>query len=257
MPHCYDFEGNKHFDLTPKEAKEMGLLFSVTEMHKVLASPGLERWKLNTAIEHTDSFPRRPSETMEAFRKRVIRDMYDGSATDLGTSVHDGIESVLSKQRQMKDVHEDLIPYVKPAVEWFLNKGYDIIDLEKVVINKAEGYAGMADVIAKVPGKDQFFILDWKTTKTIPSSPYPEHLEQVSAYAVAQFGEEMVRDGKVWGCNYYISTSVIDKKTGLPKVKIAPHEPKTLPVNYDNFCKVAELWRIRNNYDPRPGSNRN
>lgn len=255
MPHCYDLQGNKFFDLTPSEAKKQGLLFSVTEMQKVEASPGLERWKLNTAIQHSDEFPRRPSETMQAFQKRILRDMYTDSATDLGTSIHDGIESVLSETKKIGDLHEDLIPYVEPAVTWFLAKGYTIIDLEKVVVNESQGYAGMADVIAKVPDKEEYFILDWKSTRTIPSSPYASHLEQVSAYAVAHFGEEMVREGLVWGCNYYVSTSTLDKKTGLPKVKISPHRPETLPVNYDNFCKVAELWRIRNNYDPRVKSN--
>ena len=256
MGHFYAKDGTPHFDLAPAKAKELGLYFSVTEIQKCEANPGLDRWKLNTAIDTSVKNPMTAHEKIEDYRRRIINAMYaDNSATQLGTDIHDAIEHILDGSRTIDHVSQDLLPYVKPAIEYFQEKEFEVVALEKIVVNVDEGYAGTADCIAKSGDLD--FILDWKSTKTIPSKPYDSHPEQVSAYAVAYFGEDRVMNGEIWGANAYISTSAKDKKTGLAKFRVHSYEPSVLAEAYKRFKIVNNLWRMRNKYDPRkfPGNN--
>lgn len=253
MGHYYDKEGNPHFSVTPKKAKEMGLYWSVTEIQKIEASPGLEVWKLNTAIECAHNNPKKLDEDIKEYQKRIKKSMYEGdSVTNLGTRIHDGIEHVLNGDMALGDVAEDLFPFVKPAVDYFKEKEFEVVDLERIVVNSDQGYAGTCDCIAKTSGGLDF-ILDWKSTKTIPSKPYPSHPEQVSAYAVATFGRDRVMNNEIWGANAYISTSAKDKE-GLAKFRVHSYRPEVLAQAYQNFELICQLWRLRNNYDPRTGS---
>ena len=260
MPHYYSREGVPHFDVTPKVAREMGLLWSVTEIQKVEASPGLDRWKLNTAIQYASENEMHMDEDIKSYQKRVLNGMYEGkSATALGTKIHDAIEKVLSEEMDRGDIDDDLVPFVDPALDYFYEKKFKIIDLERIVVNRDEGYAGTADVIAKTTN-DQDFILDWKSTKTIPSKPYPSHPEQISAYAVAQFGYERVMRGEIWGANAYINTHEVYKrgeKKGQAKFRVHSYRPEELAEAYQRFQIVNELWRIRNNYDARKQNSSN
>lgn len=260
MGHFYAKDGTPHFDVTPKVAMEMGLFYSVTEIQKIEASPGLDRWKLNTAIETASNSPIRDDEDIKAYQRRIIEEMYgDKSATALGTKIHDAIEHVLSGERTREQVSEDLLPFVNPPLDYFEEKGFEVVDLERIVVNENEGYAGTADVLAKTPnGMD--IIMDWKSTKTIPSKPYNSHPEQISAYAVAHFGYDRVMNGEIWGANAYISTSEIYKRgenKGKAKFKVASYKPQELAEAYTRFQIVNELFRIRTGYDPRVSNCRN
>ena len=92
--------------------------------------------------------------------------------------------------------------------------------------------------------------MDWKSTGTIPSKPYASHPEQISAYAVAEYGRDRVMNGEIWGANAYISTKDLDRQ-GLAKFRVHSYKPEELAKSYQNFEKICELWRIRNDYDPR------
>ena len=258
MPHFYSKDGTPHFDVTPAVAKEMGLFYSVTEIQKIEASPGLDRWKLNTAIQTADENPMQEDEDLKTYQRRIIKQMYEGNnATALGTKIHDAIEQVLTETIKREQVDEDLLPYVNPALDYFYEKGFEIQHIEKIVTNEHEAYAGTADVIARTKN-NQDFILDWKSTNTIPSSPYPQQPEQISAYAVAEFGYDRVMAGEIWGANFYISTSSIYKRgehKGKAKFKVSSYNPQELAEAYKRFMLVNELFRARTGYDPRPESN--
>lgn len=254
MGHFYSKEGTPHFDVTPAVAQEMGLFYSVTEIQRIESSPGLDRWKLNTAIQTADENPMKVDEDIKTYQSRIIKTMYENNnATALGTKIHDAIEHVLSGDREREQVDDDLLPYVNPALDYFYDKGFEIVDLEKIVVNRSEAYAGTADVIAKTKS-GQDFILDWKSTNTIPSKPYAQQPEQISAYAVAEYGYERVMNGEIWGANFYISTSSIYKRgehKGKAKFKVSSYRPEELAEAYKRFMVVNELFRIRTGYDPR------
>lgn len=254
MGHFYSKEGVPHFDVTPKKAQEMGLLWSVTEIQRVEHSEGLKQWAINTAIQACADNPQHMDEPFDAYKKRIRGCMYgDNSSLQLGTDIHDAIERVLARGVDLGDITDRLQPFVTPAVNYFMEKGFEVLEVEKIVVNLEEGYAGTADMIARSK-KNQDFILDWKSTGNIPSTPYPNQIEQISAYAVAQFGKERVMDGEIWGANAYIHQEELYKrgdKKGQAKFKVHAYEPKELANAYERFLKVIALWRCRSGYDPR------
>jgi hypothetical protein len=76
MPHCYDREGNPHFDLTPAKAKKEGLYFSVTEIQKIESAPGLEMWKQNSMIAEAYNNGPEKGESLKDFQRRVKNAIY-------------------------------------------------------------------------------------------------------------------------------------------------------------------------------------
>jgi len=254
MGHFYSKEGVPHFDVTPKKAQEMGLYYSVTEIQKLEHNEGISQWKINTAIQCCANNGQEDGESFDDYKRRIKRDMYgDSSSTQLGTDIHNAIERVLSRGVDLGDIEDRLIPYVTPAVNYFLGQEFELISVEKIVTNQKEGYAGTADMIAQSKNK-QDFILDWKTTGNIPSKPYPGQVEQVSAYAVAEFGEDRVLNEEIWGANAYIHQKEfykIGERKGQAKFRVHSYNPETLARAYRGFLKVLDLWRFRTGYDPR------
>ena len=88
----------------------------------------------------------------------------------------------MNGEKKIEDLDSEIRKYVIPAVEYFNDKGFEIIELEKTVVSPL-GYGGTADCIAKAKG-GQLFVLDWKSTKTKGRAglPYSGQPEQVAAY---------------------------------------------------------------------------
>lgn len=257
MGHYYSSEGVPHFDVTPKKAKEMGLFYSVTEILRVLYSQGLETWKINSAIDYCFNNPPNGEIDICDYKKEVKQEMYDDTALSLGTSIHDNIERILRGQLELEDVDKKLQKFVVPCIEYFRGKKFKLHDIEAIVTNSDEGYAGTADIVAETADGDPF-IMDWKSTGTIPSKPYFSQKLQISAYAVATFGLDRVMNHEVWGANAYISTSQVWKRgaeKGKAKFKVMSYEPEVLAESYKSFQMVCALWREIEGYDPRVKDN--
>ena len=253
MAHCYDKDGNPHFNLTPAQAKKEGLFFSVTEHQGILAKKPLELWKLGQHLKTAFKYPPRNGEDEQSFIKRVkgITWKNGGGAAELGTAIHAGIESVLNKEKKVEDLDVDLRKYVAPAIRYFESKKFEILDVEKVVVNEKQGYAGTADAVGKTPcGKK--FILDWKSRKfgNRKVVPYDGQPEQVSAYGAGYFGEDAVKNEEVWGINVFVSTDRFTSD-GESEVVVTSYSPKDMAKNYETFCLVCEIWRRVEKYDPR------
>ena len=150
--------------------------------------------------------PPRDNESEADFVRRVKAARYSrtSGAADLGTSVHQEIESVLDGSKELEDVPDHLYPYVAPAIVYIRKKGFVIEHIEKVVVSMDHTFAGTCDLIGKTKG-GQPFVADWKTKKSQPNkpfSPYNENRWQIASYAAAHFGEEMVQQEKVWGSEF-------------------------------------------------------
>jgi len=251
--HAYDEHGKPHFNVTLAEAKKANLLLSVTEIQKVEAKPALEAWKLNEHIKTCLKNPPLENEEPYNYIKRIKATTFQnsGGAAALGTDVHAATEAVLGGEKTVEDLDSEIRKYVIPAQRYFKEKGFEILDLEKTVVNLKVGYGGTMDCSAKAPG-GQLFCLDWKTTKTKGRSglPYQGQPEQVAAYAAAYFGEDKVAEEQIWGANAYISTDEVDAD-GHAKFKVVSYTPKELAKHWETFQVVADLWRRRERYDPR------
>jgi len=252
MAHYYSAEGLM-YDTDLRQARKDKLFASVTTQQKIEASPGLEVWKQNELLKLTLSHPLLDGEDADNFIRRIKKTHWDLSkdTMELGTRIHDAIHTCLEKNVGVDCIDDDLVPYVSPAINYCREKEFIIKDLEKPLVNVDEAYAGMADCIAETPCGLKF-ILDWKSKKTKPGEkikPYPDQMEQISAYAVAYWGLDAIQRGEVYGINAYISTTeIID---GFARFERCVYEPKDLLDSYEKFQAVCQLWRLRNKYDPR------
>jgi RecB family exonuclease len=115
---------------------------------------------------------------LDAFIKRVLlvdkeQDAEATRARELGTRIHDAIESALNNGIYPNDLE----PYVKPVV-LFANELGTTLATEKIMVG--EGYAGRIDAILD---GNEITVVDFKTTKTLPKESWTEHRLQLAAYA--------------------------------------------------------------------------
>lgn len=280
MPHVYSDDGTPHFHLSAAQAKKEGLFFSVTEHQKVLAKPALEHWKLNEHLKTAHQNPPRGGEDEAAYAKRVkqLNWKNGGGAAALGTKIHEALESVFaleqakqvakaagknledleptSAMKCLGDLDVQMRPFVTPALNWFNEKQFEILEIEKTLVNKDEGYAGTVDLAVLTPcGKKS--VIDWKSRKTAGRKiqAYPENSAQCAAYAAAYFGPEAVENKQCWAANVIIST---DEKSpeGDARFAVITYTPDEVAYHYDTFRMTCELWRRTEGYDPRKERNK-
>lgn len=186
---------------TIKDAREMGLVPSVTSILKVLDKPQLNAWKIEQACLAVLTSPRKDGEDVDSFVHRIlhveeVQDEEARKARDLGSAIHDALAMALAG-----DLYDpDLEPYVKPVVMWRMGVG-SLAWTEKVVVG--DGYAGRADALLDNDTLGVLVLADFKTTGTMPKESYLDHRLQTSAYAAAlgnTGGKRIVT------CNVYIST---------------------------------------------------
>lgn len=277
MPHVYSAEGVPHFHLSAPQAKKEGLFFSVTEHQRILAKPALENWKLAEHLKTAHKNPPHDGEDEAAYLKRVRQLQWKGGggAAALGTRIHEALESVFlnekakqeeeskckdvdanmgSTPKNLQDLDVEMRAYVAPALRWFHDKKFKILEIEKTLVNKEEGYAGTVDLAVLTPcGKKS--IVDWKSRgKTAGRKivAYPGQPEQAAAYAAAYFGPEAVRDRSVWGANVVLSTEETTPE-GEARFTVITYTPEQMAYHYETFCLTCELWRRTEGYDAREG----
>jgi hypothetical protein len=151
---------------------------SVTEINKVLASPGLERWKINEAILAALTLPRDLEDSDEDFIKKVMLDSKEKAtiAADKGTEIHGAIERAF-QGRMVDSQYFELAYHVKDEVL----KRYGADHHWRVEQSFAHplGYGGKVDLNSPcVP-----IVADFKTKEVMPAKVgYDEQVMQLAAY---------------------------------------------------------------------------
>lgn len=164
---------------TVKDAREHGLLPSVTSIIRAAASPALERWKADQLLMAGLTLPRLPDETEKSWISRVWQDSAEQGkkAAEHGSRIHGAIEGhFLGKQPD-----EDMWDYVKGATD-VIKKAFDQQDwsTEKSFAHKGLGFGGKVDLHCNVA------VLDFKGKDgdLVDVACYDEHYMQCAAYAV-------------------------------------------------------------------------
>lgn len=144
--------------------RDYGDVPSVTHIiGATLRNPGLEKWRGGVGNEAADAAMRR--------------------GADFGTAVHDGIEAMLTE--------DDFIPiFADREVNWCVQEYQDwheahvaeVVAIELAFIDTTYGYAGTADLVARLEGEDFLTLIDWKTGKADPRTSESYRL-QTAAYA--------------------------------------------------------------------------
>lgn len=236
-----------------KDAREQKLFPSVTAYTKMLAAPGLERWKMGKVAETCFTNPPHPGEEMGDYVRNMLeKSKEDGmGAADLGTTIHAAIEGKLKGQAYFDHevaLSEEkscmLSELVEPAFSKLQSLNIKVTAAETVLVNPQQGYAGTTDVVFESPyGKG---ILDWKSKRTKPEEPvFPgeTHPMQLAAYWMAHYQDLFFTDALCM--NIYIST------TEPGRVDVVKYDGAQLMESYKDFLCLTRLWRRQNNYDPR------
>ena len=221
---------------TITDARERGLLPSVTTIIKVLNKPGLEVWLREQACLAVLTTPRKEGEPLDEFVHRVlheekVQEQEAEAAADKGTAIHDAIANALAE----KPFEPEWIPYVQAVLPIVKSLGR-LCYTEKVLVG--DGYAGRVDLVQETDR--HIMVLDFKTTKKLPSEAYAEHRMQVAAYCHALGNTESKH---VIGGLLYISTL----EPGMTTLSLLDDWQK----DYEQgFKRALGLWAYMNDYQP-------
>jgi len=247
-------------DTTIADARTMGLLPSVSGITKIMANPGLDRWKQDITIEASLKYAIQSAygdmdEDKLYAEIRAESNKVAGAAADLGVKIHAAIESALGCQQWENQTVEladgkqvELKELVDPALAKLEELGINIVETEKVVTCSSHGYAGQMDVSyvhGNVAG-----VLDFKSTKTKPTKKIEVRQGQSMQIAAYHYACWSSRDKPHFqpnhqGINLYIST------TEIGRVDVVKYDAAELAKQWDGFLACLTLWRLQNNYDPR------
>lgn len=135
-------------------------------------------------------------------------------AADIGSKFHDFAER-LSLGQEIGTPDLDVRAHVEAFQKWLEQARPDFEAVELVVFNEHFEYAGTLDAIVKLPGKEGYGVVDYKTSA---KGPYPDVALQLAAYRAAQFG--VLKDDTVVKLPEPITWGAV--------LKVVPPEPAQL-----------------------------
>ena len=247
--HWYSQDGAPQHGATLRDARKLNLLPSPTTiLSTTVKSAGLETWKQEQLLISAFSLPREPGEDDNDFAKRVVADskVATKSAAELGTRVHDGVESILTGKPYDKS-----IPQLVVFEEW----AKDNIDshewTERVQVNLDVAVAGRADALvtfkgnaAEVAGSDPVLV-DWKTQKM--------KINRKGAYVPAYYDKWILQLAFYSYCEMVpppcVSVVINTMEAQPPLLKLWTNEERDAA--WAAFQNAAELWFYLKNYKPK------
>lgn len=239
--------------------------WSVTTLIGALDKPALLYWAAEQtalqAVAVAGTLERRVAEEGEEAVVKWLRDARFRkprgvrSATELGTAVHDAIESyALSGTRPTVD--DEVLPFLDAFDRWAQVWQPKYLAAEAAVYNRTYGYAGTLDAIVELDGMS--LIVDTKTTRSDvdsrgnPSTPYPEVALQLAAYRHAELlATFRARRTEIMRRRYYLISEVeVEECVPMPAVDgaavihITPNRCTAYPVRADDAVFQAFLFTM-------------
>ena len=247
--HWYSQDGAPRYGATLREARKEQLLPSPTTiLGLTVKSEGLETWKQEQLLISAMSLPRNMGEDATDFAKRVMADskVATRSAAELGTRVHDGIESILSGKTYDKGIPQ-LVEFDKWANENI--NGYEWT--ERVQVNLDVGVAGRADALvtfkgdaAEIVGSEPVLV-DWKTQKM--------KLNRKGVYTPAFYDKWILQLAFYSYCELVpppcVSVVINTMQAQPPVLKRWDEEERDRA--WAAFQSAATLWFYLKNYQPK------
>ena len=219
-------KNGKERNSTVKDAREHGLLPSVTTIIGCAAKPALDVWKQQQAILAALTLPRLEGESEEDWLSRVVSDSKETAkqAAERGTQIHGVIEAFY------EGIYiPELPPYVR-AVENAINEhfGSQLWISEKSFAYG--GFGGKCDLVAK-----SGFVVDFKTTeKDLDKLDYFfDHQMQLSAY---RMGFEMPK----------ARCAIVYVNALQNKAKLVEIPEDDLRIGWECFTHLLAFYRAKN-----------
>ena len=224
-------KNGKERNSTVKDAREHGLLPSVTTIIGCASKPALDVWKQQQAILSALTLPRLEGESEEDWLSRVVSDSKETAkqAAERGTQIHGVIEAFY------EGIYiPELPPYVR-AVENAINEhfGSQLWMAEKSFAYG--GFGGKCDLISKSHQKSDGFVIDFKTTeKDLDKLDYYfDHQMQLSAY---RQGFEMPK----------ARCAIVYVNALQNKAKLVEIPDDDLRIGWDCFTHLLAFYRAKN-----------
>jgi len=219
-------KNGKERNSTVKDAREHGLLPSVTTIIGCASKPALDVWKQQQAILSALTLPRLEGESEEDWLSRVVADSKETAkqAAERGTQIHGVIEAFY------EGIYiPELPPYVR-AVENAINEhfGSQLWISEKSFAYG--GFGGKCDLVAK-----SGFVIDFKTTeKDLDKLDYFfDHQMQLSAY---RMGFEMPK----------ARCAIVYVNALQNKAKLVEIPEDDLRIGWECFTHLLAFYRAKN-----------
>lgn len=219
-------KNGKERNSTVKDAREHGLLPSVTTIIGCASKPALDVWKQQQAILSALTLPRLEGESEEDWLSRVVADSKETAkqAAERGTQIHGVIEAFY------EGIYiPELPPYVR-AVESAINEhfGSQLWISEKSFAYG--GFGGKCDLVAK-----SGFVVDFKTTeKDLDKLDYFfDHQMQLSAY---RQGFEMPK----------ARCAIVYVNALQNKAKLVEIPEDDLRIGWECFTHLLAFYRAKN-----------
>jgi hypothetical protein len=219
-------KNGKERNSTVKDAREHGLLPSVTTIIGCASKPALDVWKQQQAILAALTLPRLEGESEEDWLSRVVADSKETAkqAAERGTQIHGVIEAFY------EGIYiPELPPYVR-AVESAINEhfGSQLWISEKSFAYG--GFGGKCDLVAK-----SGFVVDFKTTeKDLDKLDYFfDHQMQLSAY---RMGFEMPK----------ARCAIVYVNALQNKAKLVEIPEDDLRIGWECFTHLLAFYRAKN-----------
>ncbi len=207
---------------------------TVTTVLRALAKPALVPWAAKEAAKAIFNDPygiTSEKEAVSAIYKTRDR------AGDRGRAVHEYAQWVgEGKPKGPAPLHA-AVGYRNAVDSFFATMNPEVLFTEANVYNDTHGYAGTADLIAKI-SEDKTWLIDFKTGKAV----YPETGLQLAAYANAEF---ILNDGAPTG----------HRNENLPEIDAAAavllkpdghFEWHPMQGDFEAFLSLKKVWEWQN-----------
>jgi len=171
---------------TVKDARQLNLVPSVTNVINIKSKPGLDIWKQDNAIMAAINTPRQPGEEEGDWHKRIAEESgrIGNEAAAWGTLIHEQLEQFVTGGVFLGT--GEILNYVASYEAWHRVNVLEVIQAEHTVIGDL-GYAGRLDLYAMIRhnGETRRAVIDYKSQK-LKGKPkgafYKEWEMQLAAY---------------------------------------------------------------------------
>ncbi len=260
MSHWYMKDGTPAYEVrakngsmratTLRDARTLNLFPSVTTISQILASPGLERWKVRKAIDSALTLKRAEGESDDAFKTRILIDSQEQAriARETGQAMHDAVQKGLD--HGLNAVPDDYLPQTVHALAALKEAFGDVTWITEESFSCADGYGGRSDLGRRGnPEKGERSFLGDLKVKDVDFDGmadsdlvYDEHFMQLAAY---RHGQDYPEDTVLF--NLFISSRLGVKEP----CRLVIHTKEDSDRGLALFLACVKVWQIQNKFAPK------
>lgn len=226
-------------DTTLRDARQLGLVPSVTTIIQEAAKPALVNWMIDQALMAALTLPRDESEALDLFMTRAKEDAKQQAikAAERGTELHNALEQHYIGNDHLIAASDR--PFVEGVSDAIFAKYGRQTWIAECTFASPLGYGGKMDlhtsgIVLDFKGKD------FKPGEELKPTAYDEHAMQLSAYAHGVNQPDALR------VNVFFDRKVPGK--------VGIYEWPAGGDYFERFLCLLEYWKRKSKYWPERGT---